>query len=129
MTIGRTEVMNAFDRHMCHEVREAWRLVKDDPDVNAVVLLAEGDRAFCAGLDTKKPYGQPDDVWNHEDPGEQLSPKWQQAWKHVVCAVQGMCTAGAPYFDTKSDIVFTSPAATLLAHPPTHCSVSTPDPG
>ena len=25
-----------------------------------------------------KSYGQPDDVWNHEDPGELLSPKWQQ---------------------------------------------------
>src|SRR3546814_7938695 len=98
ITLDRPEVMNAFDRQMCHEVREAWRLVKDDPDVNAVVLRAEGDRAFCAGLDTKKPYGQPDDVWNHEDPGELLSPKWQQEWKPVVCAVQGMCTAGAMYF-------------------------------
>ena len=39
---------------MCEEVRAAWQLVKDDPDVNAVVLRAEGDRAFCAGLDTKK---------------------------------------------------------------------------
>src|SRR3546814_6285386 len=58
ITLDRPEVMNAFDRQMCHEVREAWRLVKDDPDVNAVVLRAEGDRAFCAGLDTKKPYGQ-----------------------------------------------------------------------
>ena len=34
-----------------------------------------GDRAFCAGLDTKKPYGQPDDVWNHEDPGEAAQPE------------------------------------------------------
>ena len=57
--------------------------------MHAVVLRAAGDRAFCAGLDTKKPYGQPDDVWNHEDPGELLSPKWQQVWKPVVCAVHG----------------------------------------
>ena len=74
---------------MCEEMRDAWRRVKDDPSVHAVVLRAAGDRAFCAGLDTKKPYGQPDDVWNHEDPGELLSPKWQQVWKPVVCAVHG----------------------------------------
>ena len=66
--------------------------------VNAVVLRAAGDRAFSAGLDIKTPYGQPDNVWNHEDPGELLSPKWQKMWKPVVCAVQGMCTAGAFYF-------------------------------
>ena len=74
ITLNRPEVLNAFDRTMCHEVADAWRRVKDDPAVNAVVLRAAGDRAFSTGLDTSKPYGQPDDVWNHEDPGELLSP-------------------------------------------------------
>ena len=69
ITLNRPEALNAFDRQMCDEVRDAWRRVKRDPDVNAVVLRVEGDRAFCVGLDTKKPYGQPDDIWNHEDPG------------------------------------------------------------
>src|SRR4029077_16441750 len=85
ITLNRPEVLNAFDRQMCEEMRDAWRRVKDDPAVNAVVLRAAGERAFSAGLDTKKSYGQPDDVWNHEDPGELLSPKWQQVWKPVVC--------------------------------------------
>ena len=108
ITLNRPEVLNAFDRQMCEEMRDAWRQVKDDPSVNAVVLRAAGDRAFCAGLDTKKPYGQPDDVWNHEDPGELLSPKWQKVWKPVVCAVQGICTAGAFYFLNEADIVICS---------------------
>ena len=114
ITLNRPEVLNAFDRQMCHEVREAWHLVKEDPAVHAVVLRAEGDRAFCAGLDTKKPYGQPDDVWNHEDPGELLSPKWQKVWKPVVCAVQGMCTAGAFYFLNEADVVICSTDATFF---------------
>jgi enoyl-CoA hydratase/carnithine racemase len=114
ITLDRPEVLNAFDRQMCEEVRTAWRLVKDDPEVHAVVLRAEGDRAFCAGLDTKQPYGQPDDVWNHEDPGELLSPKWQQCWKPVICAVQGLCTAGAFYFVNEADIVICSPEATFF---------------
>jgi enoyl-CoA hydratase/carnithine racemase len=75
ITLDRPEVLNAFNRQMCEEVRSAWRMVKDDPAVHAVVLRAEGDRAFCAGLDTSKAYGQPDDIWNHEDPGELLSPQ------------------------------------------------------
>jgi enoyl-CoA hydratase/carnithine racemase len=99
---------------MCEEMRAAWKLVKDDPNVNAVVLRAAGDRAFSAGLDTKKSYGQPDDIWNHEDPGELLSPKWQKVWKPVVCAVQGICTAGAFYFLNEADIVICSRDATFF---------------
>jgi enoyl-CoA hydratase/carnithine racemase len=114
ITLDRPEALNAFDRQMCEEIRAAWRLVKDDPAVHAVVVRAEGDRAFCAGLDTKKPYGQPDDVWNHDDPGELLSPKWQKVWKPVVCAVQGMCTAGAFYLLNEADIVICSTDATFF---------------
>jgi enoyl-CoA hydratase/carnithine racemase len=114
ITLDRPEALNAFDRQMCEEMRDAWRRVKDDAEVNAVVLRAAGDRAFCAGLDVKKDYGQPDDVWNHEDPGELLSPKWQKVWKPVVCAVQGLCTAGAFYFLNESDIVICSTEATFF---------------
>ena len=93
---------------------QAWRIVKLDDSVNAVVLRAAGDRAFSAGLDIKSSYGQPDNVWNHEDPGEALSPKWQKMWKPVVCAVQGMCTAGAFYFVNESDVVICSDDATFF---------------
>ena len=128
ITLDRPEVLNAFDRQMCEEVRTAWRLVKEDPGVHAVVLRAEGDRAFCAGLDTSKPYGQPDDVWNHEDPGELLSPKWQKVWKPVVCAVQGICTAGAFYFLNESDIVICSDDATFFDSHVTYGMVSAIEP-
>src|SRR6185436_4944805 len=114
ITLDRPEVLNAFDRQMCEEMRAAWRMVKDDAEVNAVVLRAAGDRAFSAGLDVKSSYGQPQIVWNHEDPGELLSPKWQKMWKPVVCAVQGMCTAGALYFVNESDVVICSQEATFF---------------
>ncbi len=114
ITLDRPEVLNAFDRQMCEEIRDAWHRIKADPEVNAVVLRAAGDRAFCAGLDMKNAYGQPDDIWNHEDPGELLSPKWQKVWKPVVCAVHGMCTAGAFYFLNEADVVICSQDATFF---------------
>jgi enoyl-CoA hydratase/carnithine racemase len=114
ITLNRPDSLNAFNRTMCEEVAEAWRLVKLYDAVNAVVLRAAGNRAFSAGLDIKSPYGQPDNVWNHEDPGELLSPKWQKMWKPVVCAVQGMCTAGAFYFVNESDVVICSQDATFF---------------
>jgi enoyl-CoA hydratase/carnithine racemase len=128
ITLNRPEVLNAFDRQMCEEMRDAWRRVKDAQDVHAVVLRAAGDRAFCAGLDTKKPYGQPDDVWNHEDPGELLSPKWQQVWKPVVCAVHGICTGGALYFLNEADIVICSDDATFFDSHVTYGMVSALEP-
>lgn len=114
ITLNRPDSLNAFNRAMCEEMVEAWRTVKLDESVHAVVLRAAGSRAFSAGLDIKTPYGQPDNVWNHEDPGEALSPKWQKMWKPVVCAVQGMCTAGAFYFVNESDVVICSDDATFF---------------
>ncbi|WP_406814667.1 enoyl-CoA hydratase/isomerase family protein [Mycobacterium sp. M23085] len=108
ITLNRPAQLNAFNRTMCEEMARAWRMVKLDESVHAVVLRAAGDRAFSAGLDIKTPYGQPENIWNHEDPGELLSPKWQKMWKPVVCAVQGMCTAGGFYFINESDVVICS---------------------
>jgi len=114
ITLNRPEQLNAFNRTMCAEMARAWRTVKLDQSVHAVVLRAAGDRAFSTGLDVKTPYGQPENVWNHEDPGEALSPKWQKMWKPVVCAVQGMCTAGAFYFINEADVVICSTEATFF---------------
>jgi enoyl-CoA hydratase/carnithine racemase len=128
ITLDRPDALNAFDRAMCEEIRSAWQRIKGDPTVNAVVLRAAGDRAFCTGLDIKKSYGQPDDIWNHEDPGELLSPKWQKVWKPVVCAVQGICTAGAFYFLNESDVVICSKDATFFDSHVTYGMVSALEP-
>ena len=114
ITLNRPDQLNAFNRTMCEEMARAWRTVKLDESVHAVVLRAAGDRAFSAGLDVRTPYGQPENIWNHEDPGELLSPKWQKMWKPVVCAVQGMCTAGAFYFVNESDVVICAEDATFF---------------
>ncbi|BDY30750.1 enoyl-CoA hydratase/isomerase family protein [Mycolicibacterium mageritense] len=114
VTLNRPEALNSFNRTMCREMRDVWHAVKADDGINAVVLRAAGDRAFSAGLDVKSSYGQPNIVWNHEDPGELLSPKWQKMWKPVVCAVHGMCTAGALYFVNESDVVICSADATFF---------------
>lgn len=114
VTLNRPDRLNSFDKAMCHEMAGLWRDIKLDDRVNAVVLRAAGDRAFSAGLDVTTPYAQPRVVWNHEDPGELLSPKWQKMWKPVVCAVQGMCTAGAFYFVNESDVVICSDDATFF---------------
>jgi enoyl-CoA hydratase/carnithine racemase len=128
ITLDRPEALNAFNRQMCEELRDAWHVVKADDTVNAVVLRAAGERAFSAGLDTKQSFGQPDVVWNHDDPGEFISPKWQKCWKPVVCAVHGMCTAGAFYFLNEADVVICSDDATFFDSHVSHGFVSAIEP-
>jgi enoyl-CoA hydratase/carnithine racemase len=128
ITLNRPDRLNAFNRTMCHEIRDAWHRVKADSGVHAVVLRAAGDRAFCAGLDVHEDYGQPADVWNHEDPGELISPKWQKVWKPVVCAIQGICTAGAFYFVNEADIAICSDDATFFDSHVTYGLVSAIEP-
>ena len=128
ITLDRPEVMNAFDRMMCEEMRAAWRAGQGRPAIHAVVLRAAGDPAFCAGLDTKQPYGQPDDVWNHEDPGELLSPKWQQCGSRWSARCNGICTAGALYFVNEADIVICSDDATFFDSHVTYGLVSALEP-
>jgi enoyl-CoA hydratase/carnithine racemase len=128
ITLDRPDALNAFNRQMCEELRDVWHVVKADGTVNAVVLRAAGERAFSAGLDTKQSFGQPDVVWNHDDPGEFISPKWQKCWKPVVCAVHGMCTAGAFYFLNEADVVICSDDATFFDSHVSHGFVSAIEP-
>lgn len=128
VTLNRPEVLNAFNRQMCEELRDVWHVIKADTGVNAVVLRGAGDRGFSAGLDIKEDFGQPDDVWNHDDPGEFISPKWQKLWKPVICAVHGICTAGALYFVNEADVVICSDDATFFDSHVTYGLVSALEP-
>jgi enoyl-CoA hydratase/carnithine racemase len=128
ITLNRPDRLNAFNRAMCEEISQVWRAIKDDDSVHAVVIRAAGDRAFSAGLDVQESFGQPEMVWNHVDPGALLAPKVQHVWKPVVCAVHGICTAGAFYFVNEADVVICSPDATFFDSHVTYGMVSAIEP-
>jgi len=83
--------------------------VRDTDDVHCVVLQANGERAFCTGIDVKAegdPWFVKDNVWNSFDPGLTLAPKTHhRVWKPVVTAVHGLCAGGGQYFLNESDII------------------------
>lgn len=115
VTLDRPDRMNSFDRTMCEELRATWATVRETDDVHAVVLRAEGDRAFCTGLDVKEgAWWRDDNIWNHVDPGVLIGPRSNKVWKPVVCAVQGMCAGGGQYLVNECDIVIASDDATFF---------------
>ncbi|MFK0157715.1 enoyl-CoA hydratase/isomerase family protein [Streptomyces sp. NPDC090499] len=114
VTLNRPEVMNGFNQRMLAEFADLWDTVKRDDDIRVVVLRGAGDRAFCTGMDVKEGIDRHPNVWSQTDPGEFLSPKQNQVWKPLVCAVHGMAAGGAFYWLNEADILICSEEATFF---------------
>ena len=115
ITLDRPDTLNSFNETMAGEIVEVWGRVRDTDDIHAVVLRAEGDRAFCTGIDVSEGvWWYHLNIWNQADPGFLLGPKAHKCWKPVVTAVQGMCAGGGMYFANESDIIICSDDATFF---------------
>jgi enoyl-CoA hydratase/carnithine racemase len=111
ITLNRPEALNAFNNKMAEEMTWAWETIRETDDIHAVVLQANGERAFCTGADIKgnSNWFTKPNVWNTFDPGASLSPKFRHhVWKPVVAAVHGICAGGGQYFVNEADIVVCS---------------------
>jgi len=51
LTLDRPRALNAINLAMRDQLWTWLELVRDDPDIRAVVVLGAGERAFCAGAD------------------------------------------------------------------------------
>ncbi|MCU1364597.1 MAG: fadK5 [Ilumatobacteraceae bacterium] len=115
ITLNRPERLNSFNEAMATEIADAWTVVRDTDEIHVAVLRANGERAFCTGLDIKEGswWGHVG-IWNQTDPGACLGPKHHHVWKPVVAAIHGMCAGGAQYFVNEADIVICSDDATFF---------------
>ncbi len=117
ITLNRPDSLNSFNQAMAEDMTWAWETVRDTDEVHCAVVQANGDRAFCTGLDMKggSDWFMRDNVWNSFDPGVLLAPKiHHRVWKPVVTAVHGMCAGGAQYFLNESDIIICSDDAVFF---------------
>jgi len=108
ITLNRPDQYNSFNDGMAEEIDWAWRTIRDTDDIHAAVLQANGDRAFCTGVDIKggATWFRTGNVWNDFDPGVTLSPKFHhKVWKPLIVAVHGLCAGGAMYFLNEADII------------------------
>ena len=62
LTIDRPHAANAIDSNVAQGLAYLIQKAQQDSSIHAVLLTGTGDRAFCAGRDTKVPAG--------EDPGQ-----------------------------------------------------------
>jgi len=118
ITLNRPENLNSFNNAMAADMTWAWEQVRETDDIHSVVLQANGERAFCTGIDVRDRsdrWFERTNIWNSFDPGLTLAPKTHhRVWKPVVAAVHGMCAGGGQYFINEADIVICSEDAAFF---------------
>jgi enoyl-CoA hydratase/carnithine racemase len=114
ISLNRPDKLNSFNAKMLEEFRAIWDAVRLDDRIHAIVLQAEGERAFCTGVDVTAIPSETDNPWFEVDPGVYLSPKLNKVWKPVVCAVHGMAAGGAFYWLNEADLIIASEDATFF---------------
>lgn len=115
LTLSRPEKLNSFNEQMANEVAAAWRRTRDDADIHVAVVQADGDRAFCTGIDVGEgKWWDHEPIFNQEDPGVLLGPKSHQVWKPVIAALHGMVAGGGMYFVNEADFAICSESAVFF---------------
>lgn len=128
VTLNRPERLNAFNDRMMAEFAHLWDSTREDDDVHVIVLRANGDRAFCTGVDVGEGISFSDNPYAAEDPGLKLSPKANRFWKPVIAAVHGMAAGGAFYWLNESDLILATQDATFFDPHVTYGMISALEP-
>jgi E-phenylitaconyl-CoA hydratase len=115
VTLNRPDQMNSFTEQMADEIATVWARVRDDDDIRVAVLRANGERAFCTGIDVSLgTWWEDKPIFNQEDPGAVLGPKGHRVWKPVIAALHGMIAGGAMYFVNECDFAICSESAVFF---------------
>ncbi|MFJ8793091.1 enoyl-CoA hydratase/isomerase family protein [Streptomyces sp. NPDC102462] len=124
VTLDRPARLNAIDLSMAGELAAAWRALRYDDTVRAIVLTGAGERAFCTGIDRDAVVPQPSSPYMQDDPLLGIGPKTNDLWKPVVAAVRGMACGGAFYLLGEVDFVVADPTAVFFDPHTTYGMVS-----
>ena len=129
VTLNRPEVQNALNTRMLQELVSVWEEVRDDGEVQVVILTGAGE-AFMQGrgdvqrvkdsldagpLPPTRPYRY---SWNTP-----ASPKAHYLFKPVIAAVNGLCATSGLEQVSEADIVICSDNATFYDNHVSYASI------
>jgi enoyl-CoA hydratase/carnithine racemase len=113
ITIARPEKMNAINKDVIHQIDSALAEAVADPDVNALILTGEGDRAFSSGYDLQAAdYDVDIETWQADmtENSEAILNIWR-APIPIIAAVNGYALAGALELMMACDLAIASETA------------------
>jgi crotonobetainyl-CoA hydratase len=110
LRLNRPEKFNAITCEMDRLLHEAWLRINADPEIWAVIISAEGDRAFCIGADVSQ---------GVEREGRMalgggitgIGGPLVTCKKPIVAAVQGYCVGGGFELAMCADLIVASDTA------------------
>lgn len=94
ITLDRPQQRNAINGEVIDGIAEGFRRAQADPEVRAVVLTGEGDKAFCAGGDLKPGTAFAFDVAEPTAPYANLLRLARNCPLPSVARINGACMAG-----------------------------------
>ncbi len=117
ITLNRPERLNAMNQTLKDELRECWRMVKNDSDVWVAIITGAG-KAFSTGADVdglaSGSFTRPD-RWRElaliEGIVDLPTPRRQRVFKPVIAAVNGAVAGFSLDLVTEADIPIASEAA------------------
>jgi len=112
MTINRPDAYNAFTAEMLRAMDACFDDFNSDPDLWVAILTANGEKAFCTGMDLKEaiPMLQSGDEMGYED---HTKRPFSDVFKPIICAVNGFCIAGGMEFMQGTDLRIAAEHATF----------------
>jgi len=114
VTINRPERLNAMDTEHYRLLSEAWKRVRDDPEVRVAIVTGAGDRSFTVGADLKTHVGAEVELAEHWlTQKDQILNRGLEVWKPVVAAVNGYCLGGGMTLLFATDIRVAAAHATF----------------
>ncbi|HAL56527.1 MAG TPA: enoyl-CoA hydratase [Bacteroidetes bacterium] len=95
ITINRPDKLNALNALAKSELKEAFESIKNDPNVDVVILTGSGQKAFVAGTDIKE-LTELDAVSgkNFSEGGQSVFNLIENLGKPVIAAVNGFALGG-----------------------------------
>jgi enoyl-CoA hydratase/carnithine racemase len=108
--LNRPQGLNAITPHMDEALHDAWTEINADPDIWAVILSAEGEKAFCIGADVS---GGTDRQGRMALGGglTGIGGPLVTLKKPMVAAVQGFCVGGGFELAMCADIIVAADTA------------------
>jgi enoyl-CoA hydratase len=115
ITLNRPDQLNAINRQLRAELREAFARFDNDDDLRAAVITGAG-RAFCAGRDLRE-RNEDNAAGVQARPEDAMSPHSLHSWPHprkpLIGAINGYCLAGGFSIAQVCDIRLASEDAML----------------
>ena len=125
LTIDRPEALNALNAKVLQDFAKQVRAAAADPDVRALVVTGEGQKAFIAGADIKEMSTKtPAEARHFTKLGQDAISTLEACGKPVIVAVNGFAFGGGLELAMAGDIILASdkavfglPEVTLGIHP------------